>query len=370
MQIPYVDLVNQHAPIKADLLAAVGRIIDHGMFVLGKEVDEFEQRFAEMCGTRYAVALNSGTDALIISLDALGVGEGDEVITVSSSFIASAGCITAVQATPVFVDVGDDYNMDPDKIGPAITNRTKAILPVHLTGRPAKMHDIMKVANAHGLPVVEDAAQAVGAEIDGKRVGSFGAAGCFSLHPLKTLNALGDGGVVTTDDPELDERFRLIRNHGLESRGNGAFWGRNSRLDTIQAAILLTKLEYLEDWTEQRRANAAIYQEKLAGVEQVITPVERPNERSVFHTFVILADLRDSLRTYLKDKGVGTEIHYPTPIHLQTAAASLGYGPGSLPVTEDQASRILSLPVYQGLRSEQVEYVAGCIKSFYEVTEV
>ena len=361
-----MDLAAQHATIKDKLLAAVGRVIDHGQFVLGQEVEEFEERFAALCNTRFAVTVNSGTDALIIALEALGVGPGDEVITVPNSFIASASCITAVGARPVFVDVGEDYNIDPALIEPAISSRTRAILPVHITGRPADMEAVMTVAKVHGLFVVEDCAQAVCAEFRGQQVGSFGEVGCFSLHPLKTLNACGDGGVLTTNDPSLYQQFRLLRNHGLRTRDDGVTWGRNSRLDTIQAAILLAKLDYLEEWTEGRRANAALYRAKLADVAEVDAPEDRSYEKSVYHTFVVQADRRDSLQSYLKENSVGTGIHYPTPIHLQEAAASLGYGPGSFPVTEKQANRILSLPVFPELRPEQIDYVVECIKSFYK----
>ena len=365
MNVPYVNLAAQHAPIKERLMAAIGDVIDNGQFILGDEVAEFESRFADLCGVRYAVGVNSGTDALILALKVLGIGPGDEVITVPSSFVASAGCIAIAGARPVFVDVCEDYNMDPELVEQAMTPRTKAILPVHLTGRPANMDPLREIGRGHGLYMVEDAAQAVCAEYKGLRVGSLSEVGCFSLHPLKTLNACGDGGVLTTNDTGLYEEFKTLRNIGLRTRDDCVAWGHNSRLDTLQAAILLVKLGYLEEWTEKRRNNARTYQELLSDVPQVQLPCDRPYERAVYHTFVIQAERRDELKAYLAAKGIGTAIHYPIPIHLQKVAASLGYGEGSFPVAERQAGRILSLPVYQELELHQLEYVAACIHSFY-----
>mgnify|MGYP001444070758 CR=1 FL=1 len=246
MKVPYVNLPAQHTPIKEELLEAISRVMDHGIFIMGQELDEFESRFAELSGSAYAVGVNSGTDALILALRAVGVGPGDEVITVPNSFLASTSCITLLSAQPVFVDVKDDYNIDPDLIEDAITPRTKAILPVHLTGRPADMDKIMEIAQRRGLQVIEDCAQAVGAEYRGKPVGCFGAVGCFSLHPLKTLNACGDGGVLTTNDEELYQRFKVLRNHGLLNRDECIDWSMNSRLDTLQAAEIHDLLTYIE----------------------------------------------------------------------------------------------------------------------------
>lgn len=343
----------------------MARVLDHGRFVLGDEVDEFEARFATLAGTRYAVAVNSGTDALVLALRALEVGAGDEVITAPNSFVASASCILMAGARPAFVDVREDYNLDPDLLERAITPRTKAILPVHLTGRPADMDPILEVARQHGLFVVEDCAQAVLAEYRGRRVGSFGTLGCFSLHPLKTLNACGDGGVVTTNDEALRRRLRVMRNLGLRTRDECAEWSGNSRLDTMQAAMLLVKLEHVQTWTEARRAHATFYQHALAGLPGLSTPVERRHEKSVFHTFVIQADRRDALKAHLASVGIETAVHYPVPIHLQPAAAGLGYGSGSFPTTERLAERILSLPVHGGLAHDQLAHVAGSIRSFF-----
>lgn len=364
-EIPYVNIAGQHVPLKEELLQAVAKVIDRGDFVLGKEVEEFELRFTKLCGTRFAVGLNSGTDALILALKALQMGPGDEVITAPNSFVASASCICLVGAKPVFVDVREDMNIDPGKIEKAITPHTKAILPVHLTGRPAGMDAIMQIAKKHNLFVVEDAAQAVLAEYRGKRVGSFGNAGCFSLHPLKTLSACGDGGVLVTDDEKIYEKAKLLRNLGLQTRENCVVWSSHSRLDTLQAALLLVKLNYLESWTEKRRANAQFYIRALQNVSQIKLPTEKPFERSVYHTFIIQAEKRDELKKFLEDHGIKTAIHYPKPIHFQSVAQELGYPKGSFPAAESQAEKILSLPIYPELTQGDLETVANAIIEFY-----
>ncbi|MBI4223667.1 MAG: DegT/DnrJ/EryC1/StrS family aminotransferase [Deltaproteobacteria bacterium] len=353
--IPYINLAAQHAPLKPAILKAVERVLDHGQFILGDEVAQFEQKIAAYCGTKYAVGVNSGTDALILALKAFGIGPGDEVITAPNSFLATALAIQAVGAKPVFADIREDLNIDPDLIEGAITQRTKAILPVHLTGKPAEMKPILELARAKKLRVIEDAAQAIGAEYHGRKAGSLGDAGCFSLHPLKTLNACGDGGFITTDDAALAERLRQIRNIGLNNREESDVWGFNSRLDSIQAAILNIKMDYLEAWTEARRQNARFYQQRLSDVIEV--PREEPGTRHVYHTFVVQTDNRDGLQAYLSDQGVGTKIHYPIPIHLQACARNLGYGPGDFPVCERACKRILSLPVYPELKDPDLEYV-------------
>lgn len=367
MRIPYVDIPGQLAPLKAELLAAIGDVIDSGQFVLGDRVEEFEQRFADLCGVRYAVGVNSGTDAIILALKALGIGSGDEVITAPNSFVATTSAVRLVGATPVFIDVGDDYNMDPGRIEQAISPRTRAILPVHLTGRPCAMDAICEIAGIHGLHVVEDCAQAVLAEYGGRRVGSFGAAGCYSLHPLKTLSACGDGGVVVTDDAGTHDRLRLLRNLGLQSRDDCVCWTHNSRLDNLQAAILLVKMQYLEAWTSKRRAHADHYRRRLRGLAGVRVPVDRETEQSVYHTFVIQVDHgRDELAKFLAARGIGTAVHYPRPIHLQTVAKDLGYGEGSFPVAERQAAHILSLPVYPELTESELDAVAQGVREFLQ----
>ncbi|MBT4093285.1 MAG: DegT/DnrJ/EryC1/StrS family aminotransferase, partial [Nitrospinaceae bacterium] len=351
---------------KVELMQAVEGVIDRGDFILGESVAEFERRFAELCGVRYAVGVNSGTDALVIALRALDIGPGDEVITAPNSFVASASCIELTGAKPVFVDVRDDYNIDPALLEAAVTPKTRAILPVHLTGRPADMEPINEVARRHGLHVVEDAAQAVSAGYRGRNAGALGTIGCFSLHPLKTLNACGDGGMLTTDDETLFERFKLMRNLGLESRDNTVIWSGNSRLDSIQAAMLLVKMKYLDAWTEKRRSNATHYQKALAGVTDVSVPTDKEHERAVYHAFVIQAERRDELKAHLESRGVGSAVHYPRPIHLQSVGASLGYGPGSFPETERQADKILSLPIYPELTEDDLGHVAATIEDFYQ----
>lgn len=368
--VPYVNLQLQHATIKDTLVSAVEEVLNHGQFILGPEVLKFERMFANLCNVSYAVGVNSGTDALIMALRALGIGVGDEVITVPNSFVASTSCVASVGACPVFVDVRDDYNIDPALLEQAITTRTKAILLVHLTGRPADMDPIMEIARRHGIYVIEDCAQAVCAEYKGQRVGSIGDIGCFSLHPLKTLNACGDGGVVTTNSEAMYEQLQILRNIGLRERDDCVVWGYNSRLDTIQAAILIAKLNHIDEWTEKRRVNARFYQDALKNTPQISCPKEEDYERSVYHTFVIKAERRDELRDHLSNEGIGTAIHYPVPIHLHTAAANLGYVAGSFPITEEQSKQILSLPIYPELESDQLEHVVTSMQSFYQQVAV
>ena len=365
-EIPYVNVAAQHTLLKQELLEAVDEVMGHGQFVLGPEVEVFEERFARLSGTRFAVSVNSGTDALLLSLRGLGIGPGDEVITVPNSYVATASSIALVGASPVFVDVREDYNMDPALIEAAITPHTKAILPVHLTGRPADMDPILEVARRHGISVVEDCAQAVLAEYRGQRVGSIGDLGCFSLHPLKTLSACGDGGVITTNDEGLSEKLRILKNIGHVTRDEVAVWSGNSRLDTLQAAILLVKMKYVDGWTEKRREHARAYRKELAGTREVKVPGDSPDQKAVYHTLVIECEKRDELKAYLAGAGIGTAIHYPTPIHLQPAASDGGYSRGSFPVAEAQADRILSLPIYPELQYEDIGRIAREIQNFYK----
>ncbi|MCK5214156.1 MAG: DegT/DnrJ/EryC1/StrS family aminotransferase [Candidatus Omnitrophica bacterium] len=365
MKVPYINLIDQHADIKGELLEAMEQVLDTGQFILGPHVEEFERRFAELCHTRYAVGLNSGTDALMLALKVLGAGPGDEVITAPNSFATTATSIVLVGAKPVFVDIREDYNIDPDLIEAAITPRTKAIMPVHLTGHPADMGSIMDIAKKHKLFVVEDCAQAVCAEYHGKRVGSIGDMGCYSLHPLKTLNACGDGGIVTTNNKEYYERLRIYRNNGFKGRNECVVWSNNSRLDSIQAAVLLIKMDHIEEWTRIRRENAKFYQDSLANISQVHFPIDKPYEKSVYHTFVVQVERREELMAFLTEKGVDTKIHYPVPIHMQPAAKELGYEKVIFLQTDGQTEKIMSLPIYHGLTVEQLKYVVECIKEFY-----
>jgi dTDP-4-amino-4,6-dideoxygalactose transaminase len=364
MRVKYLDLPRQF--YDPALLRLVAGVLARGHFVLGPEVEEFEGAFARLCGTRFAVGVNSATDALFLALKALGIGPGDEVITVSNSFIATAGAIVAAGARPVFVDVGPDYNMDADRLEEAMTSRTKAILPVHLTGNPADMAKIMQVARNHSLAVVEDAAQAVGAAIQGQRVGSFGEVGCFSLHPLKNLNVAGDGGMLTTSSPEVHSLLIRLRNHGLKNREEIDFFGYNSRLDTMQAVVAQYNLKFLDEVTAKRLQNARLYDQLLADLgDDVVIPPRNPEVKQVFHTYVIQVNHREKLIAYLSSHHIETKVHYPIPIHLQTPCRAMGWKAGDLPETEKQASRILTLPIHQFLSEAEIHHVAATLKKFY-----
>ena len=364
MQVKCLDLPKHFDD--PGLIKATGDLFKTCQFVQGPEVEKFEEKFASLCGTRFAVGVNSGADALFLALKVLEVADGDEVITVSNSFIATAGAIVATGATPVFVDVGPDYNIDPDLIEAAITVRTKAILPVHLTGKPADMTKIMQIAERHSLYVVEDAAQAVAASLNDKFVGSFGDLGCFSLHPLKNLNVAGDGGMITTDNEDLYEKLTKLRNHGLKNRDEIQFFGYNSRLDSIQAIVGSYSLALLDKVIEKRIKNAGLYDEQLSGLEEdVIIPQRDSDVKQVFHTYIVQVRNRERLIDYLDKKGIETKIHYPVPIHLQEPCRKMGCKPGDLPITEKQVSRILTLPIHQHLTKEHILYVADTIKQFY-----
>jgi dTDP-4-amino-4,6-dideoxygalactose transaminase len=365
MQVPYINLGLQHKEIKAEILDRIGKLLDNGQFIMGEELAAFEKSFAELCGVKYALGLANGTDALFLALMALGIGKGDEVITAPNSFLASASSVAIAGATPVFADVLDDFNLDPAQVEKAITSRTKAMIVVHLTGRPAKMDELMAIAKKHNLHVIEDCAQAIGSTYDGKGVGSFGTFGCFSLHPLKNLAACGDGGMITTNDDALYQHLLKSRNHGLRNRDECELWSYNSRLDNLQAAILNVKLKELGKWTARRRAIASMYQQKLNGVGDLIVPKDAGKEKAVYHTFIIQTSKRDALKQYLADHGIDTKVHYPIPIHLQDAAKYLGYKKGDFPVTERHTATMMSLPVFAELTDEQVNYVADTIISFY-----
>lgn len=351
--------------MKDELLKAVEGVLDSGQFILGEETVKFEQEFAALCGTAHAVGLNSGTDALILAFRALGIGPGDEVITAPNSYLASASSIALAGATVRFADVREDLNLDPEAVARAITSRTRAIAVVHLTGRPAPMDEILALARKHGLRVIEDAAQAAGAKYRGKPVGSIGDAGCFSLHPLKNLNACGDGGMLVTHDRALADRVRLLRNHGHPNRDDCVEFSMVSRLDSVQAAMLRVKLRRLEEVTRRRRENAGWYREALAGCPGLHCPQDRPEEFSVYHTFVVQCDRRDDLRKYLESKGIGSVIHYPIPIHLMQVGRKLGFQPGMFPVTERLAGRILSLPIYTQITKDQIVMISREILGFY-----
>lgn len=364
MQVKYLNLPEQFDTRK--ILSAISEQLKVCQFILGPEVEQFENNFAKLCETKYAIGLNSGTDALFLSLKSLNIGPGDDVITVPNSFIATTGAIVAAGARPVFVDVNDEYNMDMNLIEQAITPHTKAILPVHLTGNPADMQAIMEIARKYNLYVVEDACHSINATINGQPTGSFGDMGCFSLHPLKNLNVWGDGGVLTTSSDELYKKVCLLRNHGLKNRNEVEFLGYNSRLDTIQAIVADDVMKKLPFIIEKRIENARKYDERLADLSEfVTTPRRKKNVKHVFHVYVIQAQKRDKLARYLKQNGIETKIHYPIPIHLQKGCQYLGYKQGDFPVCEAQAKSILSLPVHQLLTDKEIDYVADKVKEFY-----
>ena len=362
--VPYVALPLRAARVKREIMSAIEKVVDHGIYILGPEVQEFEARFARYCGTRYAVGVGDGTSALMLALRGLAVGPGDEVITAPNSFVASASAAALLGATPRFVDVRrHDMNMDPDLLERAISPRTKAIVPVHLAGHPADMEPILKIGERYGIPVIEDAAQAVGTTYHGKRTGSFGRAGCFSLHPLKNLHAIGDAGVIVTDDQTLYEWLIKARNHGLRSRDEVEFWSPNTRLDTLQAAVLTVMLEHLDRWVHERRAIAEQFR---AGLRDLVgVPEEAPGCFHTYQTFVIVAEKRDALLDHLRQRGIDAKVHYSLAIHSQPAARSLGHRPDDFPVTQWLTGRIVSLPIYPEMTEAQRRAVIDGVRSFY-----
>jgi dTDP-4-amino-4,6-dideoxygalactose transaminase len=364
-KVPYVNLSAQYAEERDELLPIIDKVLREGQYIAGEAIERLEAELAAFVGVKHVVTLNSGTDALALSLAALGVSSGDEVITPPNSFVASTAVIVNLRAKPVFVDVLPDQNIDPEQVEAAVTPRTKVIMPVHLTGRMARMDEIMAIASRHGLAVVEDAAQAIGSKYQGRASGSYGHAGCFSTHPLKNFNACGDGGFVSTNDAQLASKVRAARNHGLIDRNTVAHFASVSRMDTMQAAILRYRLSRLPQITERRRQNAALYG-RLLDTKAVFASAETPAEYNTYHTYVIQADRRDELQRDLAERGIGTAIHYPVPIHLQPAARDLGYRKGQFPAVESQAQRILTLPVNQSLVEDDVRYVASCVNNFYD----
>ena len=365
MDVKYSYLAEQFAQVE-HIFAGIRTLVRSGDFTLGSVVTEFEDRFAALQGAAFGIGVNSGTDAIALSLKAVGVGPGDEIITAPNTFIATVGAIAQTGARPVFVDVGADYNINPDLIEKAITSRTRALIPVHLCGRPADMPAIMEIAHRRKLAVIEDAAQAINAAIDGKCVGNFGTSGCFSLHPLKNLNVWGDGGMIVTNSSSLRDHLRLLRNHGLATRDRVEIFGVNSRLDSLQAAVGLTLIGQTEAVTNARIANAARYDAGFADITDCVTvPVRDRRIREVYHTYVIQARNRDALASFLRDRSVQAKIHYPTPVHLQPAARSLGHRVGDFPVAEAQSRTILTLPVHQHLPPHAIDWVIECVRRFY-----
>jgi len=361
MTIPFVDLRLIHRELAEELHQVFSRVLDSSAFVLGPEVKQFEQEFADYVGTAHCIALNTGTAALQAVLFALNVGPGDEVITVPHTFIATAEAITAVGATPVFVDIDETYfTMNPELLERAITAKTRAIIPVHLYGQTADMAPILEVANRHGIPVIEDACQAHGAQYKGQMAGSIGIAGCFSFYPGKNLGACGEGGAVTTNDAGLAKRIAMWRDHGSTKKYEHTFPGLNMRMEGLQGGILSIKLKHLDRWNMQRRQTAVQYAQAFAGSD-ITLPAEMPNCKHVYHLYVIQADNREYLRQQLTTAGIESGLHYPTPLHLQDAYRFLNYKIGDFPVAEKAASRILSLPMYPGISTDAVTQVVTAL---------
>jgi len=362
--VPLVDLKAQYASIKPEMDVAIQRVLSHCGFIMGPEVKAFEEAFAVYCGAEQAVGVASGTAALHLSLLACGLGPGDEVITTPFTFFASGEAISQTGARPVFVDIDPfTYNIDPAQIEAAITPRTKAIMPVHLYGQPAEMDPILDVAHRHDLLVIEDAAQAHGAEYRGRRAGSAGDLACFSFYPSKNLGCYGDGGMIVGSDPELLARVRKLRDHGRISKYEHDELGWGYRLDALQAAILGVKLRHLDDWNEARRAHAERYNELFADTE-VIRPMVLDHVKHIYHCYVIRTPRRDELVEHLKAEGIGVVIHYPLPLHLQPAYKDLGHQLGDFPVSELCAEEVVSLPMYPELTDEQQQRVADVVKEF------
>jgi dTDP-4-amino-4,6-dideoxygalactose transaminase len=363
MRVPFLDLASHHAPLRGEFNAAIEGVIDSGAFAGGPFVARFEGDFAAYCDCPHAIGVGSGTEALWLALLALGVGPGDEVLTVPSTFMATAEAITYCGAKPVFVDIDErTYTMNPAGLEEAISKRTKAIIPVHLFGQPADMDPILDFARARGLYVIEDAAQAHGAEYKGRRAGSLGDAGCFSFYPGKNLGAFGEAGAVVTDNDELQKKIRVLRDHGQTRKYHHTMVGWNCRMDGIQAAVLSIKLRHLEKGNERRRSHAAQYDRALEGLEEIVTPYKDPHARHVYHIYAVRVREREEVIRRLGEMGIACGIHYPVPVHLQEAYSNLGYAEGSFPIAEQVAKEFVSLPMFPELTPAQIDIVAAGVK--------
>jgi len=371
VQVPLVDLKSQYESIKSEINEATEEVLSSGSYILGSNVRSLEDELARYCGVKCAVGVASGTDALVLALSALGISREDEVITTPFTFFATAEAITQVGAKPVFVDIEEEsFNIDPTKIEEKVTQKSKAIIPVHLYGQSASMRPIMEVARGHNLHVIEDAAQAFGAEYkfsqSRKKVGSIGELGCLSFYPTKNLGGCGDGGMILTEDEEIAERLRILRVHGARALYLHSLAGYNSRLDELQAAVLRVKLKHVDSWIEMRRERASLYNELLSSLKGLVTvPCQIPYARHTFCIYTIRVRERDKLRDYLTGKGIGTRVYYPLSLHLQEVYAHLGYKRGDFPVSEKASGEVISLPMYPELKEEQIELVAREIKNFF-----
>jgi len=363
--VPLLDLKAQYNTIRDDIRQALDRVIESQKFILGPEVEALEHEIATYSQCRYGIGVSSGTDALLVALMALNIKPGDEVITTPYSFFATAGSVMRLGATPVFIDIEPGtFNMDASGIKAKISKRTRAIVPVHLFGQVADMDAILDVARRHDIPVIEDAAQAIGAECKGRRAGSMGLMSCFSFFPSKNLGGFGDGGMVTTNDAAVAERIRVLRSHGFRIKYYNEVLGGNFRLDEIQAAVLRVKLRHLDHWTEGRRANARRYRELLSNANGIGLPYEVSDSRHIYNQFVIRSDRRDGLMEHLKKKNIGCEVYYPVPLHLQDCLTSLGYRRGSFPTSETASLESLALPIYPELSPEAMKTVAEAVRQY------
>ena len=367
--VPLIDLKRQYNGIKEEINSAIQDVLESQAFILGPQVKEFESLFASYCDTKHAIGVSSGTDALILALKSLGIGDGDEVITTPFTFFATAESICNVGAKPVFADIDPEtYNIRPDSIEKNISKKTKAIIPVHLYGQCADMEPILEIAKKHDLRVIEDSAQAVGAEYKGKKAGSMGDLGCFSFFPSKNLGGMGDGGMVTCNSEELEELIHMLRIHGGKPKNYHAALGINGRLDTIQASILIKKLGHLDDWCDKRRQKASYYTEKLKELD-LVTPKTMSFNKHAFHLYVIRVKERDRLMEHLKENNIGCAVYYPVPQHLQECLAYLGYKEGDMPETEKVANETLALPVFPEMTEEEQDYVIESVKGFFSASK-
>jgi len=364
-KVPLLDAVKQYETIKDEIGEAVRQVLESGNYIMGPAVKQFEDAVAAYCNVDYAIGLANGTDALVLTLDALGIGPGDEVITTPFTFFASAEAVSQLGATPVFVDIRPDcYNIDASKLEAAITPRTKAIIPVHIFGQPAEMDELLAIARKHDLHVIEDACQAMGSSYENRAAGSIGTAGCFSFFPTKNLGGYGDGGMVITNDAALAQKIRQLRVHGSNPKYYHSMVGYNSRLDALQAAMLHVKLPHLDEWNRKRREKAAIYNEALRHLPLRL-PVEQDNRYAIYHLYIIQTDVRKELMAYLEERGIASGIYYPVPLHLQEVYSGLGYAPGDLPEAEKAALGTMALPLYPEMSLEDQQYVIEVVQTFF-----